>query len=231
MDIKLSSPYSLLLTAFLLIATSGSAHTDTLEDGVSQLLANERSKTLSNIEYQLHFNIPESKAQKVTGSATLHFHFHGKGDLVLDFAGDGFNGRCIVNGKRIAAKWIREHILIPNRHLKQGANELSLSFVSADAALNRHDDYLYTLFVPARARTAFPCFDQPNLKATAGRLEANQQRRQPSDTHLPLLVHGRKVPRKHRAERRAHAPSTLPRDQCTEDRSIEQGVRRGCALP
>ena len=165
MDIKLSSPYSFLLTVFLLVATPGSAHTDTLEDGVSQLLANERSKTLSNIEYQLHFNIPESKAQKVTGSATLHFHFHGKGDLVLDFAGDGFNGRCIVNGKRVAAKWIREHILIPNRHLKQGANELSLSFVSADAALNRHDDYLYTLFVPARARTAFPCFDQPNLKA------------------------------------------------------------------
>jgi aminopeptidase N len=32
--------------------------------------------------------------------------------------------------------------------------------------LNRKEDFLYTLFVPDRARTAFPCFDQPNLKAT-----------------------------------------------------------------
>ena len=32
-------------------------------------------------------------------------------------------------------------------------------------SLNRNDDYLYTLFVPDRASTAFPCFDQPDLKA------------------------------------------------------------------
>ena len=32
--------------------------------------------------------------------------------------------------------------------------------------LNRNDDFMYTLFVPARASLAMPCFDQPNLKAT-----------------------------------------------------------------
>src|SRR5206468_3219050 len=30
---------------------------------------------------------------------------------------------------------------------------------------NRSDDFMYTLFVPARASLAMPCFDQPNLKA------------------------------------------------------------------
>jgi aminopeptidase N len=31
--------------------------------------------------------------------------------------------------------------------------------------LNRNPDFMYTLFVPARAHLAFPCFDQPDLKA------------------------------------------------------------------
>lgn len=165
MNTKFPSLYSLLLTALLLAAVFRPAHAGIIEDGVSHLLAIERSESLDNIEYQLQFNIPASKAQKVAGSATLRFCFRGKGDLVLDFAGDGFDGHCMVNGKQVVAEWAHEHIIIPNHHLTQGPNELSLSFVSADEALNRHDDYLYTLFVPAHARTVFPCFDQPDLKA------------------------------------------------------------------
>ena len=38
--------------------------------------------------------------------------------------------------------------------------------VAGDQPLNRQDDFLYTLFVPARASATFPCFDQPDLKAT-----------------------------------------------------------------
>ena len=33
-------------------------------------------------------------------------------------------------------------------------------------SLNRNEDHLYTLLVPDRARTLFPCFDQPDIKAT-----------------------------------------------------------------
>ena len=32
-------------------------------------------------------------------------------------------------------------------------------------SLNRNDDFLYTLLVPDRASTLFPCFDQPDIKA------------------------------------------------------------------
>jgi len=46
-----------------------------------------------------------------------------------------------------------------------GPHALAIDFVAGDDALNRNDDFLYTLFVPARARLAFPCFDQPDLKA------------------------------------------------------------------
>jgi aminopeptidase N len=40
-----------------------------------------------------------------------------------------------------------------------------VEFASGDESLNRHDEFLYTLFVPARAQFACPCFDQPDMKA------------------------------------------------------------------
>ena len=46
-----------------------------------------------------------------------------------------------------------------------GSNVATIDFVAGDAPLNRSDDFLYTIFVPARAHEAFPCFDQPDLKA------------------------------------------------------------------
>ena len=58
-----------------------------------------------------------------------------------------------------------EHIVIPASMLRAGANEVRLAFASSDLALNRNPEFMYTLFVPARARLAFPCFDQPDLKA------------------------------------------------------------------
>ena len=51
------------------------------------------------------------------------------------------------------------------RVLRAGKNAIDVLFIAGDEALNRSDDFLYTLFVPARAHLTFPCFDQPNLKA------------------------------------------------------------------
>ena len=39
------------------------------------------------------------------------------------------------------------------------------TFTPADQSLNRRDEFLYTLLVPDRARTVFPCFDQPDMKS------------------------------------------------------------------
>ena len=55
-----------------------------------------------------------------------------------------------------------EHIRIP---IKKGVNSVDLDFASDDRFLNRNEEYLYSLFVPAHARSAFPCFDQPDIKA------------------------------------------------------------------
>ena len=58
-----------------------------------------------------------------------------------------------------------EHVVIPASALRTGANDVTLSFAASDLALNRSPEFMYTLFVPARARLAFPCFDQPDIKA------------------------------------------------------------------
>ena len=46
-----------------------------------------------------------------------------------------------------------------------GRNQIEFEFTAGNESLNRNDDFMYTLFVPARASLAMPCFDQPDLKA------------------------------------------------------------------
>ncbi len=53
---------------------------------------------------------------------------------------------------------------MPAASLETGPNAVRVGFNAGEASLNRHADFLYALFVPARARLAIPCFDQPDLK-------------------------------------------------------------------
>ncbi len=48
---------------------------------------------------------------------------------------------------------------------RSGENTVEIAFTAGDQSLNRNDSFLYTLLVPERARTLFPCFDQPDMKA------------------------------------------------------------------
>ena len=57
------------------------------------------------------------------------------------------------------------HLIIPAEATRAGENRVSIEFTAGDDALNRNDDFLYTLFVPARAHLTWPCFDQPDIKA------------------------------------------------------------------
>ena len=56
-------------------------------------------------------------------------------------------------------------MIVPAEATRAGENTIAIEFTAGDEALNRNDDFLYTLFVPARAHLTFPCFDQPDIKA------------------------------------------------------------------
>ena len=136
-----------------------------VENGVSRQLAEQRARDISDVCYQLNFQIPASASEAVTVDETLTFGWKGTGDLPIDFQG-ALAGECKVNGKTCKAECLQEHILIPGKLLKAGPNTITFTHCTCrDKSLNRNADYLYTLFVPANARSVFPCFDQPDLKA------------------------------------------------------------------
>jgi aminopeptidase N len=137
------------------------------EYGVSLELAQERAARISDLRYVLTFDIPEERTAPVTGAVTITFSLSDAGrPLILDFRGDSASiAGVTVNGDTIAPRLPPGHVVIPRRWLEKGANTVSLRFKSSDEALNRNDEFLYALFVPDRAATAFPSFDQPDLKA------------------------------------------------------------------
>ena len=135
--------------------------------GVPLEVARDRAARISNLRYQLHFAIPPAMAEPVRGRAVVRFDLKDASrPLEFDFGGPADALQGVTIGDRVsAARWINEHIVIPATELRTGANEITIEFRSADAPLNRNAEFLYALFVPARARQAFPCFDQPDLKA------------------------------------------------------------------
>ncbi|MFT4202277.1 MAG: M1 family aminopeptidase [Chitinophagaceae bacterium] len=138
------------------------------EPGVSYELAQYRKSTISEIKYDLYLSIPESKTENIDGKETLTFLYKKQNDsaLLIDFKEDTKSLKTLtVNKQRVQPTIENEHISIDGKLLNNGTNKIECNFIAGNAALNRRDGYLYTLFVPDRARTMFPCFDQPNLKA------------------------------------------------------------------
>ncbi|HAY3506250.1 TPA: aminopeptidase [Elizabethkingia anophelis] len=139
-----------------------------VESGVSYELAQFRKSTLSNIKYELDLDIPESKTDRISGTENLTFNYKKQSEvpLQIDFKENAASLLSVsVNGQAIKPVLENKHILIDQKYLKSEHNQITFKFLAGNSALNRRDGYLYTLFVPDRARTMFPCFDQPNLKA------------------------------------------------------------------
>ena len=135
--------------------------------GVNRSLAIYRKTVLSNIRYTLKLDIPAQQTEAIAAEEEINFELSVLSQpLQLDFSADPANIISLtINGKKTAPKLQQEHLILPYELLQQGLNSVKVDFKAGDGALNRNADYLYTLFVPDRARSVFPCFDQPDLKA------------------------------------------------------------------
>jgi aminopeptidase N len=157
----------LLLLASCTVAACATGPHDP-EYGVALALAEHRAATISNVRYEVAFRVPAVRTAPVNGTVVVRFvrDDSTNADVVLDFRGDSASvAPVIANNTPITPRVVNGHVVVPAEFLVQGENMVSLAFASSDEALNRNDEFMYALFVPDRAATAFPSFDQPDLKA------------------------------------------------------------------
>lgn len=136
--------------------------------GVPLELARQRAAVITDLHYEARFDLPAEREAAVTGEVAIRFTLREARDpLVLDFRApaDHVLG-VLLDGDSVAFSVPPDHIVIPASALSAGAHTVEVQFRSTDAALNRQDAFLYALFVPDRASTALPVFEQPDLKGT-----------------------------------------------------------------
>lgn len=137
------------------------------DPGVSQQLAQSRASRISDVSYDLQFTIPESADQPVIGQVLINLTLSDDDQpLVIDFrAPSDHIHQVLLNGQQAEYSNPEDHIVISAGQLSSGPLAVEIHFQSTDNALNRQSDFLYTLFVPDNASTAFPVFEQPDIKA------------------------------------------------------------------
>ncbi|MFT4736402.1 MAG: aminopeptidase N [Cyclobacteriaceae bacterium] len=159
--------YLLILSFCISCSTTPSESLAFNSTGVSAALANYRSTQVQDVVYHLSFDIPAEQETPIASELTLALTINDLAHpLYLDFKEDASALQSVsVNEKKTPITYENEHLIIPVDALQIGSNVIEIAFSAGELSLNRNEDYLYTLLVPDRARTVFPCFDQPNIKA------------------------------------------------------------------
>jgi aminopeptidase N len=159
------------------IVVAEAAAVPAIEPGVSRELARWRASRYGDVRYALDLAIATPVA-RLEGSVEIRMTVRGAPvDLVLDWRPPpgAHLSHVEANGVAIAKpRVVREHLVVPARHVRSGENTVRLRVESPIATAgtavtlyrDREDgsEYVYSLLVPSDASTVFPCFDQPDLK-------------------------------------------------------------------
>jgi aminopeptidase N len=142
-------------------------------DVLTQAEAEERAARVSNTSYELAIDI-EPGATVYRGEVEVRFDLSGAGDLFLDH-----RGRAIdvldVNGQELEPQWDGFRLVLPGNTLQTSntvrivyENEYDHGGDGFHQFIDPEDgeEYLYTNFEPYEAHRLFPCFDQPDIKAS-----------------------------------------------------------------
>lgn len=154
-----------IIAVFIIAACKRTDFKD-VESGVTLELADYRANSYKDVKYDLSFDIPQGVDEKIDAELSVEYNMIRKGDIILDFKSDSSSVKEVkCNNSTVEYRFVNNHIIINEQYTTKGANSVNIKFIAGDMSLNRNKDYMYTLFVPDRASTAFPCFDQPDIKA------------------------------------------------------------------
>ncbi|MBO5890728.1 MAG: aminopeptidase [Alistipes sp.] len=151
---------SIITTLLLLLATSCSNDTTRYDAGVSRELAEWRKETISELKYNIDIDVVRN-----IGRVDIEFTVAKPQEVVIDFRATENILAVERDAEPLKHRIESEHIIIPRSEIEAGDNCISIRFKVDNQSLNRNEEFLYTLLVPDRARTLFPCFEQPDMKA------------------------------------------------------------------
>ncbi|MBY0385916.1 aminopeptidase N [bacterium] len=141
---------------------------------LEQSYAEYRASLISNVKYDLYFDV--TNAETYSGVSKISFVVKEPKDLTVDFRNGTVNS-LVINGQKVETVVFNSFFIqLPQQFLKTGSNVVEVSFQQkyskSGSGLYRFVDpvdknvYLYSDFEPYDANLMFPCFDQPDLKAT-----------------------------------------------------------------
>jgi aminopeptidase N len=142
-------------------------------DVLTQAEAEARGARVSNCRYELTLDITRG-AEGYRGEAAIDFDVTGGGDLFLEYRGKTIE-RLEVNGREVAPRVAESRLTLPGAVLTPHtqlrvvyANDYDHTGDGFHQFVDPQDgeEYLYSNFEPYEAHRLFPCFDQPDIKAT-----------------------------------------------------------------